>query len=379
MRITVVQGAFLPAPPLLGGGVEKMWFGLAPEFVRAGHEVTYISRRYAGLPDQEMRDGVRHVRVEGFDAPRNKLLYRVCDALYARRARRALPAAEVVVTNTIFLPLFIRDPRAGKLCVHVARYPKGQMRMYRHADRLHTVSHAVSRAIAQELPAVAGKVHVIPPFLTSEPAPLAPAVLDAPREPSVLYIGRVHPEKGVDLLLRAFAGLVTADPATPWRLKIGGPTDARRGGGGDAYKAQLDALAAGFRDRVDWLGHLDNDGINAACRDASVFVYPSLAEKGESFGIAPIEAMAQGCPAVVSDLACFRDYMQNGRTGLVFDHRAADAPAALSAQLLRLARDPALRRELVHAGYAKAWEFTRERVAALYLEDFEALVGRTER
>jgi hypothetical protein len=48
MRITIVQGAFLPVPPLLGGAVEKMWFGLAPEFVRHGHEVVYISRRFAG-------------------------------------------------------------------------------------------------------------------------------------------------------------------------------------------------------------------------------------------------------------------------------------------------------------------------------------------
>ncbi len=375
MRITIVQGAFLPAPPLLGGGVEKMWFGLAPEFARAGHAVAYISRRYDGLPDEETRDGVRHVRVAGFDAPRNKLLYRACDLVYALRARRALPPAEIVVTNTIFLPLFIRRPHVGKLCVHVARYPKGQMRLYRHADRLHTVSHAVGEAIAAELPAVAGKVHVIPPFLTSDPAPLDPGALDAPREPTVLYIGRVHPEKGVDLLLRAFADLVARDPGTPWRLQIGGPVDAKRGGGGDAYKAKLDALSAGFRDRVDWLGHLDNTGINAACRHAAVFVYPSLAETGESFGIAPIEAMAQGCPAVVSDLACFRDYLQDGRTGLVFNHRAEDAPAALCAQLLRLARDSALRRELVHAGYAKAWEFTRERIARMYLEDFEVLTG----
>ena len=375
MRITVVQGAFLPAPPLLGGGVEKMWFGLAPEFVRAGHEVTYISRRYENLPSEENRDGVRHVRVAGFDAPKNKLLYRACDGLYALRARRVLPAADIVVTNTIFLPLFIRDPRVGKLCVHVARYPKGQMRMYRHADRLHTVSHAVGQAIAAELPAVAGKVKVIPPFLTSDPAPLDPAAFDAPREPSVLYLGRVHPEKGLDLLMRAFGDFIAKAPETPWRLKIAGPVAAKMGGGGDEYKARLDALSAGFHDRVDWLGHLGNEELNAACRRAAAFVYPSLAEKGESFGIAPIEAMSQGCPAIVSDLACFRDYMQDGRTGLVFDHRAADAPTALSAQLLRLARDPALRHVLTRAGYAKAWEFTRERVAAMYLEDFQTLLA----
>ena len=373
MRITIVQGAFLPVPPLLGGGVEKMWYGLAPEFARAGHEVTYISRRYASLPDEETRDGVRHVRVAGFDAPKNKLLYRACDFLYARRARRALPPADIVVTNTIFLPLLIRDPGVGKLCVHVARFPKGQMWMYRHADRLQTVSRAVAQAIAAELPAVAGKVKVIPPYLSANPPTLTPEELDRPREPWVLYLGRVHPEKGLDLLLRAFGDFIGKTPETPWRLKIIGPVAAKMGGGGDEYKAKLDALSAPFRERVDWMGFVSDEELNATCRRAAMFVYPSLAEKGESFGLAPLEAMAQGCPAMVADLACFGDFLEDGRTGLVFDHRAADPAAALSTQLERLARDPELHRRLARAGYAKAREFTRARIAAMYLEDFETL------
>ena len=375
MRITIVQGAFLPVPPLLGGGVEKMWFGLAPEFARAGHEVTYISRRYASLPDEETRDGVCHVRVKGFDAPKNKLLYRACDFLYALRARRALPPADIVITNTIFLPVLIRNLHVGKLCVHVARFPKGQMRLYRHADRLQTVSQAVEQAIAAELPAVASKIKVIPPYLSSDPPPLNADALDAPREPWILYLGRIHPEKGLDLLMRAFGDFITKTPETPWRLKIIGPVAAKMGGGGDEYKAKLDAISAGFRDRVDWMGFVSDDELNATCRRAAVFVYPSLAEKGESFGLAPLEAMAQGCPAIVSDLACFGDFLENGHTGLVFDHRAADPAAALSAQLLRLASDPALGRQFAREGYAKAREFTRERVARMYLEDFETLLG----
>ena len=104
-----------------------------------------------------------------------------------------------------------------------------------------------------------------------------------------------------------------------------------------------------------------------------MFVYPSVAEKGESFGLAPLEAMAQGCPAVVSDLACFHDFLEDGRTGLVFDHRAANPAGALAAQLSRLANDPALHQQLARAGYAKAREFTRERIAGMYLDDFAGL------
>ena len=294
--------------------------------------------------------------------------------MYALRARRALWAADIVVTNTIFLPVLLRDPRVGKLCVHVARFPKGQMRLYRHADRLQTVSQAVADAIAAELPAVAAKVKVIPPYLSSDPPPLTPDELAAAREPWVLYLGRVHPEKGLDLLLRAFGDFVVRTSDVPWRLKIIGPVAAKMGGGGDEYKAKLDAISAPFRDRVDWMGFVSDAELNATCRRAAMFVYPSLAEKGESFGLAPLEAMAQGCPAIVSDLACFSDFLKDGRTGLVFDHRAPDPAGALGAQLSRLAGDAELHRRLTREGYATAREFTRERVARMYLEDFESLL-----
>ena len=85
--------------------------------------------------------------------------------------------------------------------------------------------------------------------------------------------------------------------------------------------------------------------------------------------------MAQGCPAIVSDLACFGDFLRDGQTGLVFDHRAPDPAAALRAQLVRLAGDAALTGRLAHEGYRTAREFTCERVARMYLEDCETLLG----
>ncbi len=91
----------------------------------------------------------------------------------------------------------IRDPRPGKLYVHVARFPKGQMRLYQHAARLQTVSEAVADAIRAECPPVSDKVKVIPYHLSSHPPPLDVAELDAPRPRRILYLGRIHPEKGI--------------------------------------------------------------------------------------------------------------------------------------------------------------------------------------
>jgi glycosyltransferase involved in cell wall biosynthesis len=378
MRITIVQGAFLPVPPKLGGGVEKMWFGLAPEFARRGHEVTYISRRFEGLPNEETLDGVRHIRLPSFDAPLSMLWYRCLDFIYAWRVRFQLPPADILITNTIWLPVLIRDERWGRLCVHVARFPKGQMRLYQHAARLQTVSRAVQTAIAAELPSVAPKVKVIPPYLSSNPPTLTPEELAGPREHWILYLGRIHPEKGLDLLVEAFGRFLAKAPPGEWRLKLVGPSASRMGGGGEKYQAALEAAVSGFRDRVDWLGFVPNEEINALCRRAAIFVYPSVAEKGESFGLAPLEAMALGCPAIVSKLGCFEDFIEDGVTGLVFDHRAADPVSALAERIIDLAHDLPLRQALATRGYAKAQEFTRDKIADRYEEDFRVLKAHAD-
>ena len=53
MRITILQGAFLPVPAIRGGAIEKAWQVLGEAFVKAGHDVTHISRLCDGLPEQE--------------------------------------------------------------------------------------------------------------------------------------------------------------------------------------------------------------------------------------------------------------------------------------------------------------------------------------
>ena len=53
MRITILQGAFLPVPALRGGAIEKAWESLGQEFSRNGHEVTHVSRLCDGLPESE--------------------------------------------------------------------------------------------------------------------------------------------------------------------------------------------------------------------------------------------------------------------------------------------------------------------------------------
>src|SRR4051812_47755133 len=115
MKITIVLGAFFPVPPIMGGAVEKAWFALGQEFARRGHEVVQISRAHPSLPQAETIEGVRHIRVAGYAQPRSIILLKFFDLLYSIRARRVLPEADIVVTNTFWLPLLIRGHTRGQI------------------------------------------------------------------------------------------------------------------------------------------------------------------------------------------------------------------------------------------------------------------------
>jgi glycosyltransferase involved in cell wall biosynthesis len=372
MKITIAQGAFFPVPPLMGGAVEKIWFALGAEFARRGHEVVHISRLCRDLPREEVIGGVRHMRVPGADSPQSLLALKGLDLLYSLRVLPVLPEADILVTHTFFLPILARRARRGKLYVHAARYPKGQMRFYSHAARIQTVSSPIREAIIREVPHLAPKVISIPNPLPGEVASGAPRPLPEGSEKRLLYVGRVHPEKGIDLLLEAFA-LIPETERVGWKLVVVGPAEARYGGGGSDYLAGLQRRGNGLP--VEWVGPVfDPERLHAYYREASLFVYPSLAEKGETFGLAPLEAMAQGCPVLVSALDCFGDFIENGVNGWVFDHRSATPARTLAARLGELMTIPGLLAQAAPRAWETSARFSVERVAGMYLDDFQSLL-----
>lgn len=369
MRITIVQGAFFPVPALMGGAVEKVWHGLGPAFAGRGHEVVHLSRRHPDLPTTETIGGVRHFRVSGFQQPRSLALLKLKDLLYTLAVRRHLPPADILVSNTFWLPLLVRAPKFGKVMVHVARFPRGQMKHYRHAASLQAVSGAVADAIRAELGPRAKPAVCVVPYPVPRRAERLPTA--AERHPTILYTGRIHPEKGLGLLLAAFRQ--AAPHLAGWRLRIVGPWRAEHGGGGEAYRAELQAKAAGLA--VDFVEPIfDLDALDREYRTAALFVYPSMADRGEAFGLAPLEAMAFGTPAIVSGLACFQDFITPGENGLAFDHLAGDAAKQLAERLTRLTGDGALRSQLGAAAWATSARFTEAAVADAFLGEFDNLL-----
>ena len=108
MKITIVQGAFFPIPPLLGGAVEKMWFNLAKEFVIRGHQVNYISKNHPGLLNVESVDGIDHVRVKGYMSPSSGIILKILDLFYTLRALRKISdTTDIIISNAFWLPILL--------------------------------------------------------------------------------------------------------------------------------------------------------------------------------------------------------------------------------------------------------------------------------
>ena len=363
-------------PPLRGGAVEKLWFQLGKQFSQQGHSVCHVSRTFPGLPRQEVIEGVRHVRVMGYNTPSNGIYLKALDLIYSLRALRVLPPADILITNTFWMPILAgwSQRRQGRIMVSVERMPKGQMRFYSRAACLRSPSSVVKQAIIREAPHLAGGIRNIP-----NPLPfLPPPVETLQREAVILYCGRLHPEKGIELLIEAFSQACRLG-LKGWKLRLVGPADTAAGGGGLAWWEALLAQPQAVGLPIEWLGPIyDEQQLQRSYKDASIFVYPSLADQGEAMPIAPIEAMAFGAVPIVSDLACFRDFITPGLNGLVFNHRAADAPARLAQVLLALASDPERRAALAESAIAVRQSHHPTTIARQFLDCFETLIQQRQ-
>jgi glycosyltransferase involved in cell wall biosynthesis len=376
MKITITTGPMLPVPPLLGGAIPRLWQGLAGEFAQRGHSVTIFARAYPGQPPAETISGVHYLRWGGFSQGLSIAADLVKTLLFAMGAVWRLPPADILVTNDFWLPVFapyIR-PGAGKVVVNANRFPKGQFRLYQSAARIAAASTAVRNAIIRECPALAAKTRILP-----NPVDTHLMMPRANQRPShgaktLLYVGRLHPEKGVHLLLEAFSRLARQHP--DWNLRLVGPIAVNQGGGGGDYQKRLADLAGTLP--VEFAGPVfDSQKLVSFYQDADLFCYPSLAEKGESFGVAPLEAMACGVPPIVSDLECFRDYLVDRKSGWFFDHRGKDPAQSLADKLTEVMNAPDQIASVGRSAAEAARRFSYAAVAEQYLMDFTSLLKDT--
>jgi len=368
MKITILQGAFFPVPPLLGGAIEKAWEALGKEFAKLGHEVTHISRKFEALPQRSTHGNIDHIRVQGANACSNPFLLKIRELPYVLRARKHLPKADVLVTHTFWAPLLYPKEKYGKLYVHVGRYPKRQLGLYKKATVLQAPTQAIAQSIRNQSSNLADKISV-------QPYPLSlPVLTEIPfenKEKTILYVGRIHPEKGIGELMQAWQKL-KPDLKNGWRLKILGPWKQEQGGAGEEYLRELKIMITGDVEFLDPI--FDPTELQKEYLKARIFAYPSLAEKGETFGLSALEAMSAGCVPLLSQLECFQDFSSDGSNAILFDHRASNQVDELTQTLFLALTNEEKLPSLSKAALETAREYDITKVTQRYIDDFSKIL-----
>jgi glycosyltransferase involved in cell wall biosynthesis len=173
-----------------------------------------------------------------------------------------------------------------------------------------------------------------------------------PQERVVLYVGRLAPEKGIDVALAAVA---QAQAARPGRLRFvvvgDGPAEAR-------VRAQAPAGTV-------FTGRLTGAALSAAYASADLFVFPS---ETETFGNVVLEALASGLAVVAPDVGPTLEFAHPGTAAV---YRAGDA-ASLATQLLALEADDTARARLGQAGRAEALRHDWDAIFDALVADYRA-------
>jgi len=161
----------------------------------------------------------------------------------------------------------------------------------------------------------------------------------------ILFLGRLHKVKGLDLLTRAFGRIHREGLDDVW-LVIAGPNE-----GGYRTQVERGLREEGVLDRTTFTGMITGKEKLSALARCDLFVLPSYSE---GFSVALLEALASGCPVVITNRCNFPEVAQ-AEAGLVIEPHVED----LTNALIKLLRNNALRlrmgqnaRAMIEDGYS---------------------------
>lgn len=177
--------------------------------------------------------------------------------------------------------------------------------------------------------------------------------------PYIFAFRRLHPSKGIDLLIDAYARIASSYPKL--RLIIAGDGTER------SFLEQR-AYAHKLGDCIQFIGTIPlSEGISYL-KGAVMTVVPSRSEAG---GLVNIEAQAAGCPVVASNVGGIPEYVGEGETGLLFPSGNVES---LAQQMRRILDNPSLRRQLIKNGKQHAAQFDWNYLAPQYIAHYEKLI-----
>lgn len=247
--------------------------------------------------------------------------------------RRGLPKARLVlyVHNQLFNTYSAREIR----------------RILDHADAVICVSHFLANDLAARAHCPSKKIMVVHNGVDTDA--FVPATSPPGGVPTILFVGRMLPEKGPDLLLKAAVKI--ASPQRPFKLRLVGSQNFNAKDPLTPYEQTLRTLAAPIADRVEFLPFAPRHLIPDLYRQAALFVAPSSWD--EPFGLTVAEALASGLPTIASKKGGIPEAAADA--ALYFSPPNTDE---LAAQLATLLDNPTLRSHYAAKARARALQLS---------------------
>jgi len=223
--------------------------------------------------------------------------------------------------------------------------------VFQHADAITVVSHALAeKALALGAPPT--RLAVVPMGIDVQRL-FVPS--SDPGNRAILFVGRLVPEKGPEVLIDAMPLVLEKHPDATLHVVGDGP-----------LRTHLAARAhqLGIEHRITFHGAMPHAELPRFFRNASIFVLPSL---NEGFGLTAAEALACNRAVIASALPALRDFIKDGETGLLFPPGNS---VALAERILHLFANESLRHALASAGRAVAadrfeWNAVAKRYSAI--------------
>ncbi len=403
-------------PPVPGASVSRVVYELARRIALHGVDVTVCSLPHPTVAEG-MHEGVRYLRVPpDLDRRRHLLAQHVLRVLrrldlphrelqgfpfYARRyacmglARLAEQAPDIVHLQNVsqFVPLARRLLPGARIVLHMhcdwlRQLPPRTVRSrLEEVDLVVTVSEYIAARVREGFPDLGPRVRALhngvdtAVFVPRPESRLARrAEVGLGSGPVVLYVGAIAPEKGVDVLVRAFAQLRRRLPGSSLVI-VGAPNRyfqvrAPKGRAARAelrrrqrtYGQEVARLAEAEEGRVVLAGSRPHDELPGWYALADVLAMPSTGE--EPFPLPVLEALASGLPVVATDRGGLPEIVLDGVNGRLVP---AGDPASLADALGEILAHPSLAEELGARGRELVcrrftWEAQADRLLGLYRE-----------
>lgn len=198
-----------------------------------------------------------------------------------------------------------------------------------------------------------------PPYVLARPAETKQEFQLPPDARILLYVGRLAPEKNLDLLLRSFALIMARTNDTYLILA---------GSGKSRGALESRARSLGIHRRTRFAGFLGRTKLDPLYQAAEVFVFPS---KTETQGLAVGEALAAGLPCVVVNAGGAPESVRDGIDGFLVE----DDAEQMTARTLELLADPLLRRNMSEEAKRGAAARTPESIGGRMVAVYEELIA----